>query len=87
MADSVVRRNTSQHVRLGEGPAGSDQEAGSIDQAAVTKVLESGEPFKGTRGDYTFSDTEHAAVTTELLSAYAYQAASDTKITFERAPS
>lgn len=60
--------------------------AGSIDQTSVTKVLESGKPFQGARGEYTFSDTEHAAVTTELLSTYAYKATSDTEITFERAP-
>lgn len=63
------------------------EKAGSADQAAVTNVLESGEPFTGARGEYTFSGTKHAAVTTELLAAYVYRAGADGEVTFEKVPS
>lgn len=56
----------------------------STDTAAVTKVLASGKTFTAARGDYSFSEDNHTAVTTELLTADQYQV-QDGTITYKPA--
>ena len=63
------------------------EKAKSTDNAAVVKALEAGDAFTGARGDYTFSDQKHAAVTTELLAAYVYRVDSGGEVSFEAADS
>jgi branched-chain amino acid transport system substrate-binding protein len=59
----------------------------STDSAAVIKQIESGDAFKGARGEYKFSDSVHTAVTPEFLVAMVYRVGPDGAITYERAAS
>lgn len=57
----------------------------STDTNEVVAALESGDAFEGSRGEYQFSDTEHTAVTTDMLAANQYVVGSDGSITYEPA--
>lgn len=56
----------------------------STDTAAVTEVLSSGETFTASRGEYSFTEDNHTAVTTDLLTADVYKVQGG-EITYEPA--
>ncbi|TQN43053.1 amino acid/amide ABC transporter substrate-binding protein (HAAT family) [Blastococcus colisei] len=57
----------------------------STETEAVIEQIESGDAFEAARGEYTFSDTEHTAVTTDFLVPMVYRVGADGAITYERA--
>lgn len=57
----------------------------STNTDAVVEQLESGDAFEAARGEYTFSDTEHTAVTPEFLVAMEYKVGPGGEISYERA--
>ena len=61
-------------------------EAGcSTDSESVIETIQSGDSFKGSRGQYQFSESEHTAVTTDLLTMNEYLVGPDGSITYEPA--
>ncbi len=57
----------------------------SVETGKVVGALAAGEKFEGSRGAYAFSETNHSAVTPDLLTADVYQATPGSPITYKPA--
>ena len=55
----------------------------STDTDAVIGALQSGDSYEGSRGEYQFSESDHIAVDTDLLTAITYRVGSDGSISYE----